>query len=201
MILDNHMAAPVNRLPPEILSWIFVILVRDSRHAASIRDKSYDGVDYLFRLSSVCAHWRQVATSTSTLWSFLDICGSEYPLEYTEYLNVRYKRSGSAPLSLRLGKYDDRYDHDAVEEQLVPILSSSAARLESLIVAYTAPGFAKELLSFLLTQKAAARVRELAIESSREDDVILADVSLPQYALNEILAPLQSLYLERVSFD
>ncbi|KAF8606166.1 hypothetical protein BDV93DRAFT_604690 [Ceratobasidium sp. AG-I] len=191
----------IHRLPPEILSHIFVVLVRASRYAASIGDRSYDEIDYPVRLSSICVHWRQVAISTPALWSFLDICRSKYSLEYIEYLNVCCQRSGNASLSLRLGKYDKRYDQDAGDEQLVPLLNSCATRLESFATAYYSPGVAKQLLSPLVVRGVATRVRKLALHAHWEDDVILADHSLPQRVLDELLEPLHSLCLAGVAFD
>ncbi|KAF8606163.1 hypothetical protein BDV93DRAFT_362368 [Ceratobasidium sp. AG-I] len=195
------MVAPINCLPPEILSRIFVILAQYSRYAASIGDKSYNEVDYPLRLSSICVRWRQVAIGTPSLWSFLDLCKPEYSSEDFRYLNVCYERSGNTPLTLRLGKYDDECDLDNVDEQLEPLLSLCATRLESLVVAYHAPGFAKQVLSVLLARGAAGRVRKLALHANWEDDLVLADSSLSQRILDELFEPLQSLYLECVAFD
>ena len=53
----------------------------------------------------------------------------------------------------------------------------------------------------MLGQKPATRVQELALCVYWHDSRILANNSLPQKALDELLEPLHSLYLECVTFD
>ncbi|KAF8606152.1 hypothetical protein BDV93DRAFT_521012 [Ceratobasidium sp. AG-I] len=211
------MAAPIDRLPPEILSRIFVTLVQASLYAASIGDGSYNtiqyssiaaayadhdkNVNYPVRLTSVCIRWRQVAISTPLLWSFLDLVRSWVGLRNLQYLNMCYDRSVDAPLSVRLGKYSTQYCQDGDEERLAPLLSSYAPRLYSLAIAYSSPGVAKKALSFLVARGTAGRLRKLALRAYLEDNLILADDPLPQDALDELLEPLHSLHLDCVAFN
>lgn len=196
------MAAPISRLPIEILSLIFVSIAQSSQYAASIRDKSYGKINYLLQLSSVCVRWRQVATSTPRLWSFLDFSSSRHTPKYLQYMKLCYERSGNTPLSVRIRKHERQCDLETVDGHLATILISCAARLESLsITHYHFLGFPKEVLSLLLDQGAAGRIRKLALNTSWEDDVIRADSSLSQDTLNQLLEPLHSLVLEYVAFD
>ncbi|KAF8606165.1 hypothetical protein BDV93DRAFT_362371 [Ceratobasidium sp. AG-I] len=192
------MAAPIDRLPPELLSRIFLILVQASRYAASIGDKSYNKIDYPLRLSSVCVRWRQVAISTHLLWSSLDLAHSSNGLRELKYLNLCHERSANVPLSLRLE--GERCGKD-INEDIFNLLGLCATHLYSIAVAYISPNFAKEVLSLLLARGAAGQVRRLALDANEGDNLILADTSLPRGTLDKFLAPLHSLYLENVSFD
>ncbi|KAF8606154.1 hypothetical protein BDV93DRAFT_362262 [Ceratobasidium sp. AG-I] len=194
------MAAPIDRLPSEILSRIFVALVQASRYAASIGDDTYSATNYPLRLSSVCVNWRQIAISTPMLWSFLDLVFTNDSLQNPEYLNMCYERSAKALLSVRLGKYGDECDQEVVSEQLAPLLSSYATRLYSLAITYRNPGFLEEILSILLIRRH-GRVRKLALYGQLDDIHILTNGSLPPEVLGELLEPLHSLYLEGVAFD
>ncbi|KAF8606164.1 hypothetical protein BDV93DRAFT_542911 [Ceratobasidium sp. AG-I] len=194
------MAALIDRLPPEILSRIFLILVRASRYATSIRDGGYAEINHPLQISRVCIRWRQVAISTPMLWSFLDFPYSSDDSRKLQYLNLCYERSGNARLSLRLGKHEaERYD-EYVDEELACLLGLCATRLDSLAIAYLNPEFAKETLSLLLARGAAGRIRKLALHADVAEDLILADSSLPQDTLDKFLGSLHHLYLGCVSF-
>ncbi|KAJ7478893.1 hypothetical protein FB451DRAFT_1240155 [Mycena latifolia] len=86
--------APIRRVPPEILSKIFVSysdLINDSPSFSDVRR----GV---WLLGHVCGHWRAVGLSTSALWSsFFFSCPAKIrdpKALATEFL----RRSGSHPL-------------------------------------------------------------------------------------------------------
>ncbi|KAJ6584629.1 hypothetical protein B0H19DRAFT_1249582 [Mycena capillaripes] len=62
----RYLAAPIYTLPVELLAEIFVLAVSiitddDSRRSLHIKDA--------FRISHVCADWRQIANSTPRLWT------------------------------------------------------------------------------------------------------------------------------------
>ncbi|KDQ15456.1 hypothetical protein BOTBODRAFT_173936 [Botryobasidium botryosum FD-172 SS1] len=63
----NHIA-PVNRLPGEILSYIFVLI-------QSPRIWPDTQVRQAIVLSSICRRWRETATSTGTLWDMFVLRG------------------------------------------------------------------------------------------------------------------------------
>ncbi|KDQ62011.1 hypothetical protein JAAARDRAFT_107428, partial [Jaapia argillacea MUCL 33604] len=86
--------APIRRLPPEIISKIFVHTV---------------GPDFInplkyqlpVLLTHVCSYWRQIALSTSTLWASLLIAprdGGEIA-RMRPILDCFLARSGTVPLS------------------------------------------------------------------------------------------------------
>lgn len=195
------MSALIDRLPSELLSHIFATLVQSWLLAHSIGDDSYGRINYPILLSSICVRWRQVAITTPSLWSFLDLGVAKLPLPNIRYLNLCYERSAKAPLSVRFGRYDHECNEEAVDEQLASLLNSYAPRLDSLAISYWRVGFAKGVLSTLITQGAAGRVRKLALHAASGDKRMLADASLPQEMLDELLRPLRFLYLDGPSFD
>ena len=169
------MAVPIDRLPPEILSRIFVILVRASRYASSMGDASYAWIDYPLQVSSVCVRWRQIAINTPMLWSFLDIFRSGGSLRNLEYLNMCYDRSANTTLSLRIGNHDIACFQETVDDELSSLLSTYRERLESLALSYHFFSFARQVLRTLRV----GRVRKLALYSTWEDDLILENSLLP----------------------
>lgn len=78
--------SPVAKLPPEILSEIF-LTVRENQILGGIRPNAWVVV------TSVCRQWRSIALRTATLWTEVD-------LSRAEWMNLLLERSQSAPLSL-----------------------------------------------------------------------------------------------------
>ncbi|KAF8606190.1 hypothetical protein BDV93DRAFT_521039 [Ceratobasidium sp. AG-I] len=195
------MPAPVDILPSEVLSHIFSTLVQSWLYAYTIGDKSYGPINYPLLLSSVCVRWRQVAITTPSLWSYLDFDIAGYPSINLQYVKFCYERSASAPLSVRFGRYDHECSLESIDDQLASLLGSYAARLESLAISYWRPKFVKEILAILFAQGTATRVRKLALHATSGEKRMVADSSLPQKALYNLLEPLHTLYLEGVTFD
>ncbi|KAH8108019.1 hypothetical protein BXZ70DRAFT_1003435 [Cristinia sonorae] len=100
--------SPINdRLPPEILSYIFSLL--KSPHFAtapydplarrtSIIPVVYDGEFYDWRLCTfICRHWRQISLQCSPMWSDI-LVTHNYPSLYM--LKLMLQRSGQHPLRI-----------------------------------------------------------------------------------------------------
>jgi len=105
----KNAAAPVNRIPPEIIA-----LVPDF-WATSKRDQS------IIALTHVCRTWREVFTSRSSLWTDLDcLC--------TDKTRVYLERSKSSPINLSLYRDNNLSSHDP----LFQITPHAIARLKSL---------------------------------------------------------------------
>jgi len=110
--IENTFAS-INQIPSEILSLIPDCL--DERDTG------------LVALTHVCRGWREIFTSRSSLWAFLDCINPHKTLTYIE-------RSGSFPLDIHLERLDDQsYCDDAFL-----LLAPHVGRLGSLTVCGTA---------------------------------------------------------------
>ena len=88
-------AAPINMLPPELLSHIFMLHVTEEKREGTqiVHPFSLPSPKAALRLGLVCKHWRSMVLSTSFLWSGI-ICGGPDNTPYMNYVG----RSRSAPL-------------------------------------------------------------------------------------------------------
>ncbi|KAL1711158.1 hypothetical protein EV121DRAFT_191624 [Schizophyllum commune] len=88
---------PINRLPPELLSQIFVEALPSQLFEATCSRRSVPLV-----LSHVCGYWREVALDTSTLWQWISLteCSSRRA-HHTRKLARRFvQRAKGAELSI-----------------------------------------------------------------------------------------------------
>lgn len=97
--------ADIRRVPPEILSEIFLQSIPPAEEQTSFMRHS--GRTPMI-LAQVCRRWRAVALSTSRLWSTIIIqTRSEYiPAEPRRLLEMWLERSMPSPLSLKIELYD-----------------------------------------------------------------------------------------------
>jgi len=85
--------APINRIPPEVLALVPNFLNKDARDRATVA------------LTHVCQVWREIFTSSSTLWTDFDCEDIDKTLVY---LN----RSGSSPISVQLERNEGLSPYD-----------------------------------------------------------------------------------------
>jgi F-box-like len=86
--------APIGRLPPEILSEIFL-------HCRDPKKRRLDKVP--LSLGSVCSRWRTIALSTAQLWaSFALTIESKYLRSDEMLAKTWLARAGTCPLTIRL---------------------------------------------------------------------------------------------------
>ncbi|EIM80184.1 uncharacterized protein STEHIDRAFT_142971 [Stereum hirsutum FP-91666 SS1] len=87
--------APVERLPPEMLSYCFLLLrteeVERLRHADNYRSDS-TGIQWLMAITHVCRRWRTVALDAKPLWRQLDVRSG------SQWFQAMLSRAGSLPL-------------------------------------------------------------------------------------------------------
>jgi len=83
--------APISRLPPEILSNIFMLCVTDNDGHFTVTPYRWSWIT----ISHICRHWRNVALECSSLWCHLDFSKPDW---IPEMLN----RSKVAPLSVKI---------------------------------------------------------------------------------------------------
>lgn len=91
--------APIDRLPPEIFSYIFEYVVQpDSDRTVKSQKAATERIPEmwaLLALSQVCSRWRAIALQTPTLWTHVD---NRHEATLEAYLN----RSGTMPLRLHM---------------------------------------------------------------------------------------------------
>jgi hypothetical protein len=92
--LHTALIAPIGRLPPEILSEIFL-------HCQDSKKHRLNKVPLL--LGSVCSRWRTIALSTAQLWaSFMLTIRSAYLRSDIMLAKTWLARAGTCPLTIRL---------------------------------------------------------------------------------------------------
>ncbi|KAG9083443.1 hypothetical protein FS749_006025 [Ceratobasidium sp. UAMH 11750] len=107
---ERHNAAqPINRLPIELLSRIFVAGDELDQDKVQVADEDNAEADLEFQelVVQVCRHWRTVALDMPTLWSYITISGPAPHLRAQSFL----ARSGpTTPLELELDMTNDFMD-------------------------------------------------------------------------------------------
>ncbi|CAE6443017.1 unnamed protein product [Rhizoctonia solani] len=101
----------INRLPPELLRWIFYCLVASEPCIV-------DGVGSLpknpLRISLVCTYWRQIVITSPNLWSHIDISARILQDNRTlSCIQTFLSRAGHTPLYLHIKceTYDNTEGH------------------------------------------------------------------------------------------
>ena len=97
-----HMAliAPIGRLPPEILSEVF-LHCQESQDSKKLNKLRLNKVPLL--LGSVCSRWRTISLSTAQLWaSFMLTIESAYLRSDIMLATTWLARAGTCPLTIRL---------------------------------------------------------------------------------------------------
>jgi len=127
--VNSHRAliSPVRRLPPEVLSEIFVHCLQDKE-----RNPTRSVGEAPLLLTLVCRRWREIALSTTRLWRCIHIYFpsvvkrheqrfKEIAERRSEGVKTWLSRSGSLPLSISLVVGLNR-DRIALEEVVKPLL-------------------------------------------------------------------------------
>ncbi|KAF9466015.1 hypothetical protein BDZ94DRAFT_1319971 [Collybia nuda] len=125
----HNMLTPTGRLPSEILSGIFHLLMVDEcleDHANQLSAARL--IPRWIVVSQVCAHWRGVALDCSALWTRLDSRNVEY------WATETLARTGNAPLRADI-KVDD------CTSMFEYILSASSRRIRHLSITKNEGGY------------------------------------------------------------
>src|SRR5712691_184935 len=91
LLTRRNALVPISLLPPEILAWIFHLLVHDEWPLSGLRNLGW------IEVTHVCRHWRQVALDNSSLWARI-WCLPANPKWISEIL----ARAKNAPLDIEL---------------------------------------------------------------------------------------------------
>ncbi|KAF9516624.1 hypothetical protein BS47DRAFT_1380851 [Hydnum rufescens UP504] len=131
---------PINKLHPEILSYIFQLGVeQEERDSEDVENSSYnssndepEGRTFAELVSHVSRHWRAVALDTAVLWTKVDFSDPP-PHEYTRILINRSKR---APLdvSFALPHADLNWPDTEYFDTVMDILGPHIPRITALTI-------------------------------------------------------------------
>ncbi|KAG8731433.1 hypothetical protein FRC12_019724 [Ceratobasidium sp. 428] len=106
--------APINMLPPEILTRIFLL-------SLSTNCGHEDPIAFSHNFVGTCAHWRQLALGTSYFWTHIDVGPN-----ISEKLNkLMLERAKTHPLHLHIFNYklsETNYDPNSLLEDLQPLM-------------------------------------------------------------------------------
>lgn len=124
---------PINSLPSEILTRIFHLVLSAGYKSGNPLYVSNKTLPQDL-LSHVCSRWRQIATSTRTLWSHVDLALYRYP--YQTLLNraeTYIARAGHVPLDVRayIGDSVSRCE-PSTNASLVQLFATVAPQIQSL---------------------------------------------------------------------
>ncbi|THU82937.1 hypothetical protein K435DRAFT_608327, partial [Dendrothele bispora CBS 962.96] len=112
----RSLLAPIRRLCPELLSRIF--------RFACPKTIVTDEIDCpVVRVSQVCARWRELARSTSTLWSsfYIDLDTSLHNTEVIKsMITTHLEQSRNSPLSLSLKASEQSSRLQFIVDAIVP---------------------------------------------------------------------------------
>ncbi len=130
---------PVRRLPPEILSHIFLSCLLPDSELLQSSDTDMDTslIDSLnitsppWNLSYVSSRWRKAVLTTPRLWSFvrLQLCEYEDRKASLFRLGTYLERSGTQCLTVAIESEEDMSDHP-----VLPMILSTSPRWERLFV-------------------------------------------------------------------
>ncbi|KAG8747678.1 hypothetical protein FRC12_014023 [Ceratobasidium sp. 428] len=198
--------APINTLPPEVLSSIFKAVVRTSLYARSVGDKSYGPVDCSTLLASICAHWRHVAIGIPGLWSYIDFTRNSNTSGNLEHAGLYLERSQDSPVYIHLGKFLEDDDERrvmsptrALSEDMQSLLRILAPRLRSLALNFSHPQDAIDVLSIIFSQGVEYTLSELALnlQPTRLLGGIRLDLILEEH-WSQYFRRLNSLHIQRL---
>ncbi|KAJ7286323.1 hypothetical protein C8J57DRAFT_661924 [Mycena rebaudengoi] len=117
-------AAPIRRLPTELLTDIFLLFIEDYVHFTSVNCRRA-----VLGLSQVSPYWRRVAHSTPRLWIFLYLRPKSKPTEdYLSSTKAWMERSSPLPVSVHVGTTPPAMDLIG----LMNVLLSAANRWKAL---------------------------------------------------------------------
>nr|GAT45764.1 predicted protein [Mycena chlorophos] len=98
---QSQQPSPVHRLPPEVVTEIFLQYIPHYPHRPRLRDFEESPL----ALTGICGRWRKIALSSPILWKAVEIAESAYTTDedrLTQLIKMFLNRSGSSTLSIEL---------------------------------------------------------------------------------------------------
>lgn len=125
---------PIRRLPPELLSRVFVLVTSSNQAGFEPKGPRPGCGRSALILSSVCHRWRQVAIQTRELWSHIDIGVANNVFNGCIHLMLLYlDRAGNAPLDVHV--YAGRTRQLGILKEAIDPLTRRVAQFRSLNIA------------------------------------------------------------------
>ncbi|ELU39677.1 glycoside hydrolase family 29 protein [Rhizoctonia solani AG-1 IA] len=208
--------APINILPREIMSRIFQLVVV-GESCSQQKEVPYDpqstGVsisNYPGVLTHVCSLWRQIALSSSILWTHIDLSLDPLVRVQLNYrANIYASRAGQLPLYLHIIPFQSIHTHDAIPSicqtiislaprtgTLVLVLQNLSDEILETFLKYCTPLIFTRLHLELISKGASARSFIRAKQDLNREKIVgeqrLLDLSKDQ--LEEILLHITSLH-------
>ena len=165
--------APINRVPPEVLTLIPNFWGKRRREKAAIT------------LTHVCRAWREIFASRSSLWT-------DFDCEDAEKTRVYLERSKSSPINLQLDRENGLLPHDP----FLQIAPHAVGRLKRLFVG-TTPDHLQDIANYL--SRPAPLIESLNIHGSTDDPFL--NPALPITLFDGDLSSLRDLSLYSVCTD
>lgn len=162
----------MNRLPSELLSFIFQILV-DRAHPSDIYSSETHS-NPATKLAQVCSHWRQVAVETGSLWSCIVFPYRERgnPRRIFATAELHLERTRGSPIALFLSyKGDDA--EDPIFLSTLDLLGPYMKQLRSLTTRLPESEYIESLLERCLTNGTAGSLSRLEITGYSSSDHFL----------------------------
>ena len=157
----RNLAAPVNRLPVEILTSIFT----------AVGFKAMD----MFAVSHTCHHWREISLSYPLMWTSVDL--DTIPSAYIA--SKIFRRGGDNPLHLKCGSWDN---------MRLQILSFELPRMmEFEMILGLTPGYPEDLVQ--CEAPALRRLRILTVSPQQTVLLHLPLVRSPQLKDLTVIGP------------
>ncbi len=91
LLTRRNALMPISLLPPEILAWVFHLLVHEEWPLTGSRNLGW------IKVTHVCRHWRQVALDNSSLWARI----WDFSVN-TKWISEILARAKNAPLDIEL---------------------------------------------------------------------------------------------------
>lgn len=109
--------APVERLPPETLSYCFLLL--RTEEVGRLRDEDdylsdSTGIEWLIAITHVCRRWRTVALDAKALWRQLDVRSGP------QWSKAMLSRAGSLPLVINCHSLDIEDCVAWIQDDVIP---------------------------------------------------------------------------------
>ncbi|KDN34909.1 hypothetical protein RSAG8_12049, partial [Rhizoctonia solani AG-8 WAC10335] len=170
----NKLAAPIFRLPDEIMSRIFSLTIDiNIGNTGGVRDRSAGFVTKvryhtLHKLLGVCSEWRRIGVSQGTLWTLVPVIRHRDDRLTSMAAQLSFERAGSCRLHL-VADYPGPFSQSAVMAFMEDALSRYGSRFYSVNFRSEFYGHLVKALDRLIqaTSESPGSLRELSVCLSR----------------------------------
>ncbi|KAF8599887.1 hypothetical protein BDV93DRAFT_608973 [Ceratobasidium sp. AG-I] len=198
----NTECAPINRLPSELLAFIFQIIVDDA-----YPHDIYDSMSYInpaTKLAFVCSCWRQTALETGSLWSCV-VFPYQADRNYEHVLTIarmQLERTQGSPIDLFVSHKPSFEANDTRFLSTCNMVNRHARQVRSLRVRLDRNKDIESLLECCLMNGTAGSLSKLEILANFSSHYLFHQAnSQTLERLDEYLRSVRMLKLRSVAFD